>query len=383
MYDLRALKSIPIKTILESRGIEISKENNKDIWFKLRGEKTASCHADVEKNLWHDFGSSKGGSVIDLVAELDNIKSTEAINRIAEEFGFKNDVIKGWNPLTSAQYLEIGIRAERATLNFEFDLNKHSPEQLEKWSNKFGMHVKDLALKYPDIYNKMVEKKALMIINPLREAYENRKTLYNDLNTSTVDKHFIKDMAKIEAENINRKVELMQRAFINNSNAYKSLTIDVQNQFKKDFPKEISREDQIMQQGKTLQKTVIDAYKTLFKFAPAIYFTIDQAKAIKEINNLFSKGDNKFISIEDIKKTHKFIGDKLQNLEKNYKELDTSGTNISNVKNNLEIEIQKYSQIFDKTEIAVNAIKEASQKHYEEQKSNVNIPNKNQIDVEL
>lgn len=382
MYDLKALKSIPIKSILESRGIEISKENKKDLWFKLRGEKTASCHVDLDKNLWHDFGSGKGGSVIDLVAEVDNISPKEAINKLAEEYGHKKDVIKGWTPLTNSQYAEIGVQAERATLNFDFNLDKHTPEQLEKWSNKYGMHVKELAIKYPDIYNKLIEKKALEVINPLKQAYEDRKVMYNDKNTSEIDRKFLKSMAKDEIEVINRKVDLMQRALINNSNAYNYLIIDVKKDFEKDFSNKISINEN-MQKDKNIQLSVINAYKNLFKFAPAIYFTLEQAKAIKEINNLFSKEDNKFISIEDIKKTHKTLGNKLENLNEQYKKIDKSDIKNVDVKKNLEIEINKYTNLFNKADIAVTAIKEAVQKDYEKQNiSASNIKNSN-LGVEL
>ncbi len=52
----------------------------------------------MARNLWYDFGAGKGGSVIDLVAELEGITPTVAINMLAEEYHLKNEVTRDGTP---------------------------------------------------------------------------------------------------------------------------------------------------------------------------------------------------------------------------------------------------------------------------------------------
>src|SRR5919108_2655470 len=50
-------------------------------------EKTPSFSIDVGKNLWHCFGCGKGGDVIALVQELENLTFVETLERLAGKVG--------------------------------------------------------------------------------------------------------------------------------------------------------------------------------------------------------------------------------------------------------------------------------------------------------
>lgn len=76
--DIDAIKKIPIEKILSIRGIQ----NNRGM-FKVRNEKTPSCHFDKDKNLWIDYGSGEGGSVIDLYMKINNYNFKEAIKELS------------------------------------------------------------------------------------------------------------------------------------------------------------------------------------------------------------------------------------------------------------------------------------------------------------
>ncbi len=52
-------------------------------------EKTASFSIDVGKNLWHCFGCGKGGDVIALVEELENLTFVETVERLAAKVGMQ------------------------------------------------------------------------------------------------------------------------------------------------------------------------------------------------------------------------------------------------------------------------------------------------------
>ncbi len=182
MYNIKEIKAIPIEDVARHYGIKLEKKHNR-LWGKLRNEKDASFSINLEKNLWYDFGLGKGGSVIDFVAEIERITAKEAINKLAEMYNIENSVKKGWQPLTDSQYRELGVQPERATMNFNFDLNVHTPEQLQRWSEKYGMHVKDLAEKMPDVYNKLIFKVAMENIETLKNSYFTKIRLANDRST--------------------------------------------------------------------------------------------------------------------------------------------------------------------------------------------------------
>jgi len=74
--DLEELKKIPIKQILDNYGIKVSSAG----FFKLRNEKTASVKLFEDTNSYCDFGSMQGGSVIDLIMNLEKTTVTESIN---------------------------------------------------------------------------------------------------------------------------------------------------------------------------------------------------------------------------------------------------------------------------------------------------------------
>ena len=62
-------RRISIRAYLAARGINPRWERgNRGMYLSpLRKERTASFSVSYDKNLWHDFGTGEGGSIIDLV----------------------------------------------------------------------------------------------------------------------------------------------------------------------------------------------------------------------------------------------------------------------------------------------------------------------------
>ena len=48
----------------------------------FREDSNASFKVDYQKNLWHDFGTNEGGSIIDLVVHLDNCTFNDAVKKM-------------------------------------------------------------------------------------------------------------------------------------------------------------------------------------------------------------------------------------------------------------------------------------------------------------
>lgn len=214
-YDLNEIKAVPCKDIAESYGIQLKKIGNR-LWGKLRSEeKTASFAIKIRSNRWNDFGTGEGGSNIDLVMYLNGVNKTEAINHIAENFGIDPERIERnkWRPLSDNQYKELGIEyPQRATMNFGYDLRKHTIEQLNRWNEKYAVPVKTLAEKYPDVYNKLIEKFALKQIEGLKKKYSEDIIHYSDPTYNEmsliVEKRILINIEK----SINNKADLLQRA---------------------------------------------------------------------------------------------------------------------------------------------------------------------------
>lgn len=82
-YD--EIKRHSIRTYLASRGIRPVRESaGRGMYLSpLRKERTASFSVSYDKNLWHDFGTGEGGSIIDLVARMEGCSEVEAVRRLA------------------------------------------------------------------------------------------------------------------------------------------------------------------------------------------------------------------------------------------------------------------------------------------------------------
>ena len=78
-------RRIAIRSYLASRGIVPCREHgNRGMYLSpLREERTASFSVSYDKNLWHDFGTGEGGSIIDLVARMEGCSEIEAARRLA------------------------------------------------------------------------------------------------------------------------------------------------------------------------------------------------------------------------------------------------------------------------------------------------------------
>ena len=78
-------RRISIRAYLAARGIKPRWERgNRGMYLSpLREERTASFSVSYDKNLWHDFGTGEGGSIIDLVARMEGCSEVEAARRLA------------------------------------------------------------------------------------------------------------------------------------------------------------------------------------------------------------------------------------------------------------------------------------------------------------
>ena len=85
-YDLQNIKAIPIANYLHACGIKPAKRYNGYALYHApyREDPNASLKVDFRQNLWHDYGTSQGGSIIDLVMQMRGCSAYEAMTHLAE-----------------------------------------------------------------------------------------------------------------------------------------------------------------------------------------------------------------------------------------------------------------------------------------------------------
>ena len=84
MTDIKQLKRLSIRDYLSRRGIQPARNNTRCGFYlsPFRAEHTPSFKVDYVQNLWYDFGSGEGGSIIDLVMRLENCDFMQAIHSL-------------------------------------------------------------------------------------------------------------------------------------------------------------------------------------------------------------------------------------------------------------------------------------------------------------
>jgi hypothetical protein len=86
-------KKIYLADFLIKIGATLNKTNGDDIWFfsPLREDgKNPSFKVSKSKNVWHDKALGAGGTIIDLVMHLKNIRDVESALKIIDEIWFDN-----------------------------------------------------------------------------------------------------------------------------------------------------------------------------------------------------------------------------------------------------------------------------------------------------
>ena len=104
-YDLQHLKAIPIADYLHTTyGIEPAKRYNGYALYHApyREDFNASMKVDFRENLWHDYGTGQGGSIIDLVMRMQGCSAYEAMKHLAR----RRETIVASSPFHREDHIE-------------------------------------------------------------------------------------------------------------------------------------------------------------------------------------------------------------------------------------------------------------------------------------
>lgn len=216
-YDLDKIKEIPITDVLSDLyGIEVHNKGSNRAFCDIRGERTPSCCLYLDSNSFCDFGDgNRGGNVINLVQTLSNVEFKEAVNILAERYGIASEKVNSQNILpTNAQYAKIGIQADMASKNFNFDFDRYGLEKTKAFAEKHRMSVQELAKQEPKKYHNMLRDVAIPQVVTCRNSY------YQNLYTSyllcasfgvSLSDTIVKELED-NLKELNKVEEIMQRA---------------------------------------------------------------------------------------------------------------------------------------------------------------------------
>jgi hypothetical protein len=82
------IKNISIRQFLQMKGIYPAKDYGYYGMYHcpFRSDHNASFKVDYNKNVWHDFGTNEGGTIIDLVMKMENCSFYEAAYKLEREY---------------------------------------------------------------------------------------------------------------------------------------------------------------------------------------------------------------------------------------------------------------------------------------------------------
>lgn len=189
-YNLEEIKDIPIQDVLENYyGIKCHRKGN-SLWCAIRNEKTPSCRIYPDTNTWCDFGDgNRGGTVITLVQHLSQCEWKDAVRFLGDNYNIQGEYTQSDRRFPSAwEFKDIHIAFDRATLNFDFDIDKYGISKTRTFSEKYNMNVEELSIKYPEVYHNMLRAKAIPFVNELRNDYYLELYFEHQIRTELGDK---------------------------------------------------------------------------------------------------------------------------------------------------------------------------------------------------
>ncbi len=172
-YDLDAIKDIPLLEILSDYGLQIQRNG----FFKLRNEHTASAKYYPKTNSWFDFGGGdhRGGGPIQLVMALDGVGKSEAIQRLGKQYHIREintpADARRFNWLSNSDFQRIGVDAQNP-LNTPYNpFDAYTKEQSARLAEAMNLPMNELLEKAPEQYKSILETEAVPFVKEIRTGY--------------------------------------------------------------------------------------------------------------------------------------------------------------------------------------------------------------------
>ena len=201
-YDLDAIGQIPIEEILSDYGVQLQRNH----FFKLRDERSASAKYYPETNSWFDFGggSNKGGGTIQLVMELENVGKSEAIRLLGKRYHIRELTTPAgaerFNWLSNKDFQLIGIDAQNPLRAPKNPYQSYTEEQAARLKEAMNLPTNELLEKNPGQYKAILETVAVPFVKSVRTDYycvlDSLTTAEKEQAPESLEVTFLKDSAK-------------------------------------------------------------------------------------------------------------------------------------------------------------------------------------------
>jgi len=121
---LPEIKQMSIRKYLHDSGINPVKDYRHYGMYHCpyRNDRSASFKVDYSKNIWHDFGTNEGGSIIDLVMKIENCTFNEAVIRLENKGAYIQSTGQPTKQpnIASLQYSNVAISQHSSDHSFSF-----------------------------------------------------------------------------------------------------------------------------------------------------------------------------------------------------------------------------------------------------------------------
>ena len=171
---LSDIKQISIREYLKNKGILPKKDF---VYYGMyfcpfREDHNASLKVDYCQNIWYDFGTNEGGSIIDLVMKLDNCTFHEAATQLEKDFSGTD-----LNPFSFHRNSILDKKENRESITIH-DIQAISHPKLIEWTNARGIDLSLANLYCREVHYRVRDRMYFSV------GFENDKGGY-ELNSPT------------------------------------------------------------------------------------------------------------------------------------------------------------------------------------------------------
>ncbi|KAA6339096.1 DNA primase [termite gut metagenome] len=120
---MNEIKDISIRQYLENKGIRPSKNYGYYgmYYSPFRKDRNASMKVDYNQNVWNDFGTNEGGTIIDLVMKMENLSFHEATIKLEDRLLSSQLFQQPYIPMYSQLNVATSQHSDSSPFSFHWD----------------------------------------------------------------------------------------------------------------------------------------------------------------------------------------------------------------------------------------------------------------------
>lgn len=150
--NCKKAKEIKLSSVLKKIGAREKKKTNREIWYlsPFRDEEKASFKVNLNKNTWYDFGTGKGGNILDFVMLFFQTDLPGALKELDTYiFSFHQQKLSVCDTLKTYEIVKIGNLNSPALISYLRERKIYIP-LAKRYCNELHYKVHNSNSKYTD-----------------------------------------------------------------------------------------------------------------------------------------------------------------------------------------------------------------------------------------